>query len=92
MENGVERGKQRAKDKVAGKAVNDGDGQYNLVTLQVPSTLRFHNATVSWGIGRDIEKSVRKTKKNQKFKNSQYLIYTFYIPGIRLRTLHSFYS
>lgn len=33
MENGAERGKQRAKDKGAGKAVNDGDGQYNLVTL-----------------------------------------------------------
>ena len=29
MKNGVGRGKQRAKAKGAGKAINDGDGQYN---------------------------------------------------------------
>lgn len=92
MKNGVGRGKQREKDKAARKAVNDVAGQYNLVTLQGPFTLRFHNATASWGIGRKIEKNVRKAKKNQKFKNSYYLICTFYKPGTRLRALHNFYS
>ena len=38
------------------------------------------------------KKECKKAKKNQKLKNSQYLICTFYKPGTRLRTLYGFYS